>query len=210
MQRIDDTPVHKAIREAFVNMIIHADYLLEGTLKVIKITDGFTFTNPGILKLPKEEIFKGGNSKPRNSRMQTMLRMVGYGDNAGSGFPSIVSTWAEEGWEAPKLFEDTILNQVTLTLMMKSDSSKVNNTTQTTQLKNEENTLAENGSNQLTDKDIEILNVLRTMPEASQSVIAAEIGWDVNTVKYYTKKLKKAGLLDRTGSSRKGKWVVKS
>ncbi len=25
MQRVDDTPVHKAIREAFVNMIIHAD-----------------------------------------------------------------------------------------------------------------------------------------------------------------------------------------
>ncbi len=75
-------------------MIIHADYLLEGTLKAIKITDGFTFTNPRILKLLKEEIFKGENSKPRNSRMQTMLRMVGYGDNAGSGFPPIVLTWA--------------------------------------------------------------------------------------------------------------------
>ncbi|MEG1315664.1 MAG: putative DNA binding domain-containing protein, partial [Anaerovoracaceae bacterium] len=115
IQRIDDTAVHKAVREAFVNMIIHADYLLEGTIKVIKISNGFTFTNPGILKLPKEEIYKGGNSKPRNSRMQTMLRMVGYGDNAGSGFPSIVSTWAEEGWETPKLVEDTVLNQVTLT-----------------------------------------------------------------------------------------------
>jgi predicted HTH transcriptional regulator len=77
-------------------LIIHADYLLEGTLKVIKITDGFTFTNPGILKLQKEEIFKGGNSKPRNSIMQTMLRMVEYGENAGSGLPSIVPTWAKK------------------------------------------------------------------------------------------------------------------
>lgn len=86
IQRIDDTTVHKAVREAFVNMIIHADYLSEGTLKVVKLANGFTFTNPGILKLPKEEIYRGGNSKPRNSRMQTMLRMVGYGDNAGSDF----------------------------------------------------------------------------------------------------------------------------
>lgn len=32
-QRVDDTPIHKAIREAFVNMIIHSDYLLDsGTL----------------------------------------------------------------------------------------------------------------------------------------------------------------------------------
>lgn len=152
MQRIDDTPVHKAVREAFVNMIIHADYLLEGTLKVIKITDGFTFTNPGILKLPKEEIFKGGNSKPRNSRMQTMLRMVGYGDNAGSGFPSIVSTWAEEGWGAPKLSEDTILNQVTLILMMKSDSSKTDYTNQIINNKKQNNYHGQ--SDQANDQDM--------------------------------------------------------
>lgn len=119
MQRIDETPVHKAIREAFVNLIIHADYLLDaGTLKVIKRTDGFEFTNPGILKLPIEDIYRGGNSKPRNPRMQTMLRMIGFGDNAGSGFPAILSTWENEGWIKPELKEDTRLNQVTLTLNM--------------------------------------------------------------------------------------------
>lgn len=31
IQRIDETPVHKAVREAFVHLIIHADYL-SGTL----------------------------------------------------------------------------------------------------------------------------------------------------------------------------------
>ena len=34
-----------------------------------------------------------GNSKSRNPRMQTMLRMVGFGDNAGSGFPAILNAW---------------------------------------------------------------------------------------------------------------------
>lgn len=122
MQRIDETPIHKAVREAFVNMIIHADYLLDaGTLKVIKHSDGFEFTNPGILKLPIEDIFRGGNSKPRNPRMQTMLRMIGFGDNAGSGFPAILSTWKNEGWIIPELKEDTRLNQVTLTLKMIPD-----------------------------------------------------------------------------------------
>lgn len=29
VQRIDDTPIHKAVREGFVNMIIHADYLMD-------------------------------------------------------------------------------------------------------------------------------------------------------------------------------------
>ena len=122
IQRIDETPVHKAVREAFVNLIIHADYLMDaGTLKIIKKNKSFEFTNPGILKLPIEEIFRGGNSKPRNPHMQTMLRMVGFGDNAGSGFPTILATWEAEGWIEPKLVEDTRLNQVTLVLQMKRE-----------------------------------------------------------------------------------------
>lgn len=74
VQRVDDTAVHKAVREAFVNAIIHSDYLLDSvTLKIIKVSNGFTFTNPGVLKLPIEDIYKGGNSKSRNPRMQTMI-----------------------------------------------------------------------------------------------------------------------------------------
>ena len=116
-QRVDDTPIHKAIREAFVNMIIHSDYLLDaGTLKIIKKQDEFIFTNPGSLKLSVEEIFKGGNSKSRNPYMQLMLRMIGLGDNAGSGIPTILSAWKQEDWIEPDLHEDTHLNQVTLTL----------------------------------------------------------------------------------------------
>jgi len=117
MQRVDDTPIHKAVREAFVNMMIHADYLMDaGTLKIIKKKDEFEFTNPGSLKLSVEEIFKGGNSKSRNPHMQTMLRMIGFGDNAGSGIPTILSTWNQAEWIKPELFEDTSLNQVTLRL----------------------------------------------------------------------------------------------
>ncbi len=63
-----------------------------------------------------EEIFKGGNSKSRNPAMQLMLRMVGFGDNAGSGIPTILNTWKEADWVEPNLYEDTHLNQVTLTL----------------------------------------------------------------------------------------------
>lgn len=30
MTRIDDTPVHKAIREGMINMLIHSDYMITG------------------------------------------------------------------------------------------------------------------------------------------------------------------------------------
>ncbi len=124
-QRVEDTPVHKAIREAFVNMIIHADYRMDaGVLKIIKTDDGFSFTNPGNLKLPKEQIYRGGESKTRNPHMQTMLRMVGFGDNAGSGFPDILRIWADNGWEVPELVEDTVMNQVTLMLRVNSGTMR--------------------------------------------------------------------------------------
>ena len=43
-----------------------------------------------------------------------MLRLVGFGDNAGSGFPTILDVWKSEGWIKPELIEDTNLDQVTL------------------------------------------------------------------------------------------------
>lgn len=122
LQRMDDTPIHHAIREIFVNMIIHADYLSEGILKRRKTSNSFIFTNSGTLKLPKKEIYKGENSKPRNPRIQTMLRLVGYGDNVGSGFPAIVAAWTNEKWQIPELQEETLLNQVTLQLVMKNNT----------------------------------------------------------------------------------------
>ena len=87
VERIDDTPIHKAVREGMTNMIIHADLLITGVLKVEKYDNEFLFSNPGSLKLPIEDIMNGGNSKARNPLIQNMLRMIGYGDNIGSGIP---------------------------------------------------------------------------------------------------------------------------
>ena len=53
-------------------------------------------TNPGLLKLPIEQIYRGGESKARNQRMQNMFRMIGYGENLGSGFPLILNAWNEK------------------------------------------------------------------------------------------------------------------
>ena len=118
--RVDDTPVHKAIREALTNMIIHADYLVTGVLKVEKLPDGFRFVNPGSLKLPLEEIYKGGTSRARNPKMQDMMRMIGFGDNIGSGIPTILSAWEKENWRKPELYANVNANQVELNLSMVS------------------------------------------------------------------------------------------
>lgn len=116
--RIDDTPLHTAIREAVINMIIHSDYMINGTLKITKLDDGFIFSNPGSLKLPLHEIYEGGHSIARNPWIQTMFRMIGLGDNIGSGFPTILRVWKNENWRKPNLSQNNKLQTVELELRM--------------------------------------------------------------------------------------------
>ena len=120
LTRIDDTLVHKALREAFVNAIVHGDYNSQGTLKVIRYKDHYEFSNAGNLKISKEDIFSGGNSKSRNPKIQTILRMIGLGENIGSGFPTILKAWNQQHWRLPQLEENIKLNTVTLNLWMVS------------------------------------------------------------------------------------------
>ena len=116
MTRQDDTAVHKAVREAIVNMVIHADYYSAGILKVIKQENGFFFSNPGNLKLPVHAIYEGGHSVARNPKIQNMFRMIGLGDNIGSGFPAILKAWGMEKWRQPDLYYDQELQHVELKL----------------------------------------------------------------------------------------------
>ena len=118
MTRVDDTPVHKAIREAVINMVIHSDYLITGVLKIVKKDKGFLFSNPGNLKLPVSAIYEGGHSVARNPRIQQMFRMIGLGDNIGSGVPTILNAWGEEQWRKPDLSQNEDLQQVELKLWM--------------------------------------------------------------------------------------------
>ena len=120
MERIDDTAIHKAVREALTNLVIHSDYMITGVLKVEKHDDCFVFSNPGSLKIPVMDIYAGGHSKARNPNMQAMFRMIGFGDNIGSGFPTILNAWKKENWRQPCLIENQDLHLVELTLTMAS------------------------------------------------------------------------------------------
>lgn len=198
--RQDDTPLHKACREAMINMIIHADFQGEGTLKVIKRRDSFEFTNPGILKLPKEMIYKGGNSKARNPRMQIMLRMIGYGDTAGSGFPTILAAWAEKGWPEPELEEDTILNQVTLTLkMISNDTDKSQKTSQSA------NGTLDGTLSHSEDQLAKLRELVIRNPKITRKQMASALGISARSVQ---RLLNTTEEIHFTGGGRNGHWEI--
>ena len=119
-QRIDDSPVHEALREALANTLIHADYSGRVSVLVVKRPDMFGFRNPGRMRIPPEIAVHGGNSDCRNRRLQTMFQLVGYGDHAGSGLPKIYNNWAGQHWRRPVLFELAEPEQTLMELRMSS------------------------------------------------------------------------------------------
>ena len=51
-----------------------------------------------------------------------MLRMIGYGENIGSGFPKIISAWQKAGWGKPELIDKYELQEVELRLPIPNET----------------------------------------------------------------------------------------
>ncbi|MBR7793574.1 putative DNA binding domain-containing protein [Undibacterium sp. FT147W] len=113
-QRQDDTLVHKALREALVNTLIHADYSGRASILIVKRPDMFGFRNPGLMRISIETAVKGSESDCRNRILQNLFRFVGLGENAGSGLPKIFDGWKSQHWRQPLLKEKTVPNDQTL------------------------------------------------------------------------------------------------
>ena len=188
--RTDDTLQAKAIREAVTNMIIHSDFMLNGILKVEKYDDCFVLTNPGLLKLPIEQIYRGGESKARNQRMQNMFRMIGYGENLGSGFPLILNAWNEKHWLKPELLEQPDLMQVKLTLHILNEP------------------INEPINEAITERQKAILSLILQKPLSNRDELAEKTGLSLATIKREITILRKNGYIDRDGSNKNGQWLI--
>ncbi len=115
-QREDDTPVHKALREALVNAIVHADYSVRASLQVMKAPDYFEFRNPGRMRIPIDEALRGGHSDCRNRSLQRMFSLIGLGEQAGSGIPRVLENWKSQHYRAPELEESMEPEETTIRL----------------------------------------------------------------------------------------------
>lgn len=104
-ERKDETPVHVALREALANVLVHADYSERAPVLVVKRPDMFGFRNPGLMRIPPEIAIRGGEHDCRNRTLHKMFRLVGVGEQAGSGIPKIYDGWAGQHWRAPALYE---------------------------------------------------------------------------------------------------------
>jgi hypothetical protein len=118
-ERQDETPVHVALREALANVLVHADYSDRASVLVVKRPDMFGFRNPGLMRIPIEVALQGSEADCRNRTLHKMFRLVGVGEQAGTGIPKIFQGWRSQHWNPPKLYESSQpYNQTLLELRM--------------------------------------------------------------------------------------------
>lgn len=138
--------------------------------------------------------------------MQTMLRLVGFGDNAGSGFPTILDVWKSEGWIKPELIEDTNLDQVTLMMKMEKESDdesaekSAESAEKSADLKNREGMM-------LSERHQQILAIMEAGIEYSTEQVAEKIGLKGSRTRQLLNELVNKELLACIGTTKRRRYI---
>ena len=72
LYRVDNTPLHGALREALVNMLFHADYYGETNSTAVKSEFSVAFSNSGTMLVPLDVAEMGGISSTRNPTLSSV------------------------------------------------------------------------------------------------------------------------------------------
>lgn len=141
------------------------------------------------------KIIEGGNSKARNPRIQNMLRMVGYGENLGSGFPIIISAWKDAKWGEPELKNKFEIDEVELVLPIpvRGANDRVNDKI----------------NDRINDRIMATYTIIRLNPGIKRKDISNISGKSLPTIDRHIDVLTEDGLIEYRGSRKTGGYYVK-
>ena len=171
-----------AVREAVVNALAHADYMVSGGVSVVLTGKGVTVTNPGGFRIPLEKAKLGGISDPRNHAIMRMLLSIGLVEQMGSGIYSLY-----------KSIEDGTLMNLTIT----EESSPLRVVTELSLLPPNQG---------LGETERTILRYLSVHNSSTLPEIAKSTGISNRTASMTLKKMAEDGLVFRTGNTRGVRW----
>ena len=200
--RVDDTPAHKALREAIVNTIVHSNFFLPSTITIDRYTDRLVFANPGSMLVSVEQYFEGGTSICRNATIQKIFGFIGGGERAGSGADTIAKGWEFNHWPKPRIREKYDPDRVELTLMI-GGKNQVSTTPKTSPKTNPKTSLKNGKATRE-----EIIKIIKRNPTVSASEIAVSCKLTKAGIKYHLAILREQGILSHSPEKKGGYWIV--
>ena len=190
-------------REMIANTLIHREYTSSFQAKFVIEKDQMYVENANrsaqICVITPENI----EPNPKNPIIASFFRNIGYAEQLGSGVRNLFKYSKFYSGKEPEFIEDDIF-RIIVPLQDNYLDLTVYDTTQSAEKPTQSPTQL-----RIIKAGQDITELMRQEPELSQKQIAEQLNLNVNTVKYYIKKMQKQGKISRIGSSRKGKWVIK-
>lgn len=191
-------------REMIANTLIHREYTSSYQAKFVIGKERMYVENAN--RALQETIITPDNLEPnpKNPIIAAFFRNIGYADQLGSGVRNLFKYCKYYSGKEPEFDEGDVFRIIVpLNDRYEHDSNATQSTTQTTQ-----------STTQTTQSDAKIpeqaiMELLKEEPNISQKQISERLGINYNTVKYYMKELRERGYLQRSGTNRKGYWIVK-
>ena len=187
---IGESDTFKAIREAVVNAVIHADYHLPRGVVIELRNDKILICNPGRMRVRIEDALKGGQSDPRNGNLMRLAMAIGLVERLGSGLYSI-----ESSFNRNELSSFTIKEQTDPSRVIVSIGTEKPVVTRPSEKRNKV-------------RKERILELIESDPQISRETIAETLGLSVKTVGTLLSEMKAEGSIEREGKTRGGRWVI--
>ena len=172
-------------KEAIINALSHRDYDEQGACTTIEMFDDrVEITNPGSL-LPVVAKNFGRKSLSRNPLIFGLFTRMHLVEHIGSGIPRMGKDMLDAGLPAPTFETDGMF---TVTFRRPSGSMQE-------KLK-------------LTDLQSQIIDIIKKDSSITMDEISAKIGLGRTSVYNQIKALREAGVLNRVGRKKDGRWVI--
>jgi predicted HTH transcriptional regulator len=192
------------------NAVAHRSYLEQGDIQVALFDDRLEVTSPGMLinnvSIPK---MLEGYSKPRNPAIARAFAYMKIIEKWGTGIPRIFRECKEYGLPEPKLidFDGDFRINMYRSIGTDIETNTENNNTDIERWKTDIETNTEN-NNTDTETINKLIELIKHTPTITIKQMSEELDISLSGVRYHIDKMKKNGMLEHIGPSKKGTWVI--
>ena len=178
-----------AVREAVVNAIVHNDWSNEYAPKFEMFSDRLVISsNGGIQDSTTKEEFLEGFSLPKNKELMKVFNDLDLVEQMGTGIIRILQSYNKESFEF-------FPNFIRVTFPFNENKFKL--------------TKNEIQNSNITETQNNIIGLMLDSPTITQETLARLLDVNIRTIQRNIKILMDMGLVERTGATKKGKWIVK-
>ena len=177
-----------AVREAVVNAIVHNDWSNEYAPKFEMFSDRLVISsNGGIQDSTTKEEFLEGFSLPKNKELMKVFNDLDLVEQMGTGIIRILQSYNKESFEF-------FPNFIRVTFPFNENKFKL--------------TKNEIQNSNITETQNNIIGLMLDSPTITQETLARLLDVNIRTIQRNIKILMDMGLVERTGATKKGKWIV--